>query len=176
MKKILWIDLEMTGLNTIKDKCIEIAAIITDLDFNELSSYHSIIYQPQSLLESMDEWNKNHHQESGLYSEISTKGKKTETVQKELITWVQKTFKKREQIHIAGNSIYHDRIFLKKEFPEFEALIHYRMIDVTSWKLILRNVFKHDFKKKNAHRALDDIKESISELKHYTSLIKITDQ
>ncbi len=161
--KYLWIDLEMTGLDVEKERIIEVGAIITDTDLNEISSYHSIVKQPQNFLEGMDEWNTKHHGESGLTKKVPD-GKSQNEMEVELITWCKKHFD--EPIIIAGNSIGQDRLFLEKYLKDFFKLLHYRQLDVTAFKLAFapKGI---EFKKKNSHRAIDDIKESIAEFKFF---------
>jgi oligoribonuclease len=165
MKKWLWLDLEMTGLDVNKEVVIEVAAIITDHDFNELADYHSVVKQPQEYIDAMDAWNTEHHNASGLVAKIPY-GKPPLQVENELCTLVDHHFKSERAI-LAGNSIFQDRIFIKKYFNELEARLHYRMLDVTAWKLIMTDKYGIEYGKRNSHRALDDIRESIDELRYY---------
>ena len=153
----------MTGLDVEKERIIEVGAIITDTDLNELSSYHTVVKQPQALLDGMDEWNTKHHGESGLTAKIPN-GKSETDAETELINWCKEHFN--EPIIIAGNSIGQDRLFLEKYFKAFSKTLHYRQLDVTAFKLAFapKGI---EFKKKNAHRAIDDIKESIAEFKFF---------
>ena len=169
--KLFWIDLEMTGLDVEKEVIIEAAVIVTDTQFKELETYHAVIKQPQKYLDGMDDWNQKTHKESGLLEQIP-KGKDPEQVEKELIELAKKHFGS-ERVIIAGNSIGHDKLFLNHHFKEFSKLLHYRLLDVTSWKLVFKDILKIKHEKKNAHRALDDIRESIDELKFYMKFIKV---
>ena len=164
----LWLDLEMTGLNVEKERIIEVGAIITNTKLEPMDNFHRIVFQPDELLNKMDQWNKNHHRSSGLLDAIPN-GEKEETVEKDLIKWCQKYFN--EPVILAGNSIGQDRLFIDKYFKEFSQLLHYRQLDVTSFKLhfLTENI---QFQKKNTHRAIDDIKESIEELKYFWSYFK----
>lgn len=171
MNKWLWLDLEMTGLDVDKEVIIEVAAIITDTDFNELGDYHSVVKQPQEYLDNMDEWNTKHHTESGLVEKIP-EGKLPHKVEAELCTLIDHHFREEPAI-IAGNSITQDRIFIKKYFRELESRLHYRMLDVTGWKIIMKDKFGKEYGKRNSHRALDDIRESIEELKYYMKFINL---
>ncbi len=168
--KLFWIDLEMTGLDVEKEVIIEVGAIVTDLKFKVLDTYHSVVKQPQKFLDNMDEWNTNHHKASGLTAAIPN-GKAPERVEEELITLLDIHFTDERPI-LAGNSIGQDRLFLDKYFKRFSKQLHYRMLDVTAWKLIFNNVYGLQSTKSGTHRALDDIKESIEELKFYMSHIK----
>jgi oligoribonuclease len=165
MTKLFWIDLEMTGLDVEKEVIIEAAAVITDLDFKMLDSYHAVVKQDQKLLDSMDDWNKSHHKESGLTAAVPN-GQDPAVVEKELCALLDKHFKS-ERAVLAGNSIGQDRLFLNKYFKTFSNRLHYRMLDVTSWKILMNAKFGIIHQKKNAHRAVDDIKESIEEMKAY---------
>ncbi len=163
--KYLWIDLEMTGLDVQKERIIEVGAIITDTDLNEISSYETVVKQSPELLAQMDEWNTEHHGKSGLTAKIPHGKTETQT-EIDLINWCQEHFD--EPIIIAGNSIGQDRLFLEKYFTNFCELLHYRQLDVTAFKLAFAPQ-GIEFKKQNSHRAVDDIKESISEFKFFMS-------
>lgn len=165
MTKLLWIDMEMTGLDVEKERPIEIAAIVTDINLKELETYHAIIKQPQSFLDSMDDWNTTHHGDSGLTAQVPL-GIEPETVENAMIAFVDRHFIG-ERAVIAGNSIGQDRLFITKYFPKLNAKLHYRMLDVTAWKLIMNARYKVKFEKKNTHRAIDDIRESIGEMAFY---------
>lgn len=162
-KKYLWIDLEMTGLDVNNERIIEVGAIVTDTDLKELGTYHAIVKQPKELLDSMDEWNTEHHGKSGLTEKVLT-GTPENEVEAELITWCKEHFD--EPFIIAGNSIGQDRLFLEKYFKDFSKLMHYRQLDVTAFKLAFapKGI---SFDKKNTHRAIDDIKESIAEFRFF---------
>ena len=160
----------MTGLDVEKEVIIEAAVVITDLDFNSLGTYHAIVKQDQKYLDSMDEWNKSHHGESGLTASVP-QGKDPAKVEEELIRLVDR-FYPGERPVLAGNSIGQDRLFINKYFKKFAERLHYRMLDVTSWKIVMGEKLKIKYDKKNSHRALDDINESIAELKFYLSCFK----
>jgi oligoribonuclease len=165
MEKLLWIDMEMTGLNVEKEVPIEIAAIVTDIDLKELETYHAVIKQPQSYLDGMDAWNTEHHGESGLTAAVAN-GVPPEAVEKEMVQLVARHFSG-ERAVIAGNSIGQDRLFINRYFPMLSEKLHYRMLDVTSWKIMMNARFGLKFEKQNAHRAIDDIRESMNELAFY---------
>lgn len=170
MDKLLWIDCEMTGLDHEKEVIIELAAIVTDLDFEVLDTYETVINQSSTYLERMDDWNKKHHSESGLLQKIPY-GKTQDEVEEDLLKLVHRHWpkieKKDDMPLMAGNSVMQDRLFINKAFKEFSKKLHYRMLDVTSWKIIFNHKFEMKYEKKNSHRALDDIRESIEELKFY---------
>lgn len=171
---LFWIDLEMTGLEVEKEVIIEVAVIVTDYKLNELETYHAVIKQPQSFIDTMDDWNKKTHKESGLVDQIP-KGKDPVEVEKDLIALSKKHFGSSKVI-IAGNSIGHDKLFLNQYFKDFSKLLHYRLLDVTSWKLVFKDILKIKHEKKNTHRALDDVRESIDELKFYMKYIKVDEK
>ena len=165
IRRLLWLDMEMTGLNVKKEAPIEVACIVTDLEFDEFETYHSVIFQPPELLESMDAWNKKTHGESGLLAQVPH-GKAMSTVELELIALIDRHFQGERPV-LAGNSISQDRLFIDEHLPGFSNRLHYRMLDVTSWKIIFQNRWDLTFDKKNAHKAIDDVRESINELKFY---------
>lgn len=167
---LLWIDLEMTGLDVKKERIIEVAAIVTDFDFNEKDHYHTVVKQDQRFLDAMDDWNKKTHGDSGLVAKIPG-GKDPELVELDLMNLVSQNFGEEKPV-IAGNSIAQDRLFIDQYFESFAALLHYRMLDVTSWKIIIQQKYNIKFEKKNKHQAIDDIRESIAELKYYMSYLK----
>jgi oligoribonuclease len=170
VKKLFWIDLEMTGLDVEREVIIEVAALITDLDFNEVETYHSVVKQPSEFLERMDLWNKSHHGESGLTAAVSS-GREPALVEKDLNELCQRHFESEPAI-LAGNSIAQDRAFINRYWPEFAKLLHYRMLDVTAWKILMNEKFGIRYAKKNAHRAIDDIRESLNEMKLYAAQVK----
>lgn len=165
LEKLFWLDMEMTGLDVEKERVIEVAVIVTDLTFEEVGYYHTIVKQPQEFIDNMDEWNRTHHSQSGLIDKIP-EGKNPVVVDRELCEFATRHVG-RNRVVIAGNSIFQDRRFIDKYFTDFKALLHYRMLDVTSWKIILKHKYHVEYSKKESHRALDDIRESISELKYY---------
>ena len=167
---LIWIDLEMTGLDTANDTIIEIATIVTDGRLNELAEGPVIaIGQPRATLEAMDEWNTRQHGETGLTERVLAS--KTTAVQAEAATieflsqWVEAG-----SSPMCGNSICQDRRFLAREMPELERYFHYRNLDVSTLK-ILAERWAPDvaagFNKESTHRALADIRDSIAELAWY---------
>lgn len=167
--KLLWLDMEMTGLNPLVDKPIEIAVIVTDENLNCIEEYETVIYQEPTFIHLMDDWNIKHHSGSGLIDKIPN-GKKMDVVEQELCDLIYKHFSiPAAKPILAGNSIPQDRLFIRSHFARIEDLLHYRMLDVSSWKVIFNSFYKLNYKKQNKHRALDDIKESIAELKFYVS-------
>ena len=172
MAKLLWVDLEMTGLDETKDVILELAAIVTDLDFNVLDQLHHVVFQPQEILDGMDDWCKKTHGDSGLTAKVRD-GTPLATVESELLALMAKHFDAKEPILLAGNSIGNDRRFIDKYMPEAAKRLHYRMIDVSSFKEIFRQKYGVKVEKKNHHRAVDDILESINELKTYLGYVTV---
>lgn len=169
--KLLWIDLEMTGLDTAKDTIIEVACEVTDFDFKTLASYEAVIAQSEEALETMNDWSKVQHQASGLTERIKKEGRTEKEVVHELVGFITAQFGEEPAI-LAGNSIHNDRAFIKKHWPEVDALLHYRMLDVTSFKLVMQTKYGVNFAKKEVHRAFDDIQASIAELQYYIEALK----
>ncbi len=170
LDKLFWLDMEMTGLDVGKEVIIEVAAIVTDLHFNEKDTYHCVVKQPQKYLDAMDDWNQRHHRASGLLDLIPS-GKSPDEAERDLLELLDIHFGQERAI-LAGNSIGQDRLFIDKYFKKFSARLHYRMLDVTSWKLIFNNLYDIKHPKETRHRALDDIRESIGEMRTYLSHIR----
>ena len=165
LEKLLWLDLEMTGLCPETDVIIEVAAIITDKNFKELDTYHNVVKQEPKYLEAMDSWNQKCHRKSGLY-DLIPKGKSLRSVEQDLLSLLENHFQSEDLVVLAGNCIYQDRNFIRRYMPRLDKKIYYRMLDVTAWKLIAQqNGFL--FEKANKHRALEDTRESIKELVYY---------
>lgn len=171
MKPFFWIDLEMTGLDETVHKIIEVAVIITDTELKPVDSYHEVVFQPQEVLDQMDDWCKKTHGKTGLTKAVPN-GKPIKEVEKDLIHIASRHFAADERIVICGNSVANDQKFIQKYLPDFDRLLHYRLIDVSSFKEVYRTKYGLEFKKKNTHRALDDIQESIKELEYYLSFVK----
>ena len=169
--KFLWFDMEMSGLDPEKEVPIEVAAVVTDVEFNELGEYHAVVKQPQKYIDGMDDWNKRQHGLTGLISMIPN-GLAPERVDEDLAAFVKTHFGKERAI-LSGNSISQDRLFVRRYLPKLESMLHYRMLDVTAWKVIFNERYDLKFKKKEGHRALDDVRESLAELKFYLSQISI---
>ncbi len=167
---LIWIDLEMTGLDPRKDRILEIATIITDQELEIIAEGPSLaIHQELSVLQAMDEWNTDHHSESGLWDRVL----KSDISSKEAETLTLEFIKDYVPIHtspMCGNSICQDRRFLAKWMSKLEYYFHYRQIDVSSIKELIRRwnpAILDGFSKSNQHLALSDIRESIQELRYY---------
>jgi oligoribonuclease len=164
--KLLWVDLEMTGLDSQDDVILEIAAEVTDFNFKTLASYEAVINHPEEKLAVMNEWAANQHAISGLTNRVREEGKPEQDVIHELVGFIQAQFGDEPAI-LAGNSIHNDRTFIKRWWPEVEELLHYRMLDVSAWKILMQGKYGVQFDKKDVHRAFDDIQASIAELQFY---------
>jgi len=164
-RRYLWLDLEMTGLHPPTERILEVGVVVSDKFFRELETYHAVVRQEWHFLEGMDAWNQEQHRASGLLEEIPG-GKTIEEVDQELSGLTRKYFGKRPVI-LCGNSIHHDRKFIDLYLPHFASLLDFRMLDVTTLKLTFRDVFKRERPKNNAHRALDDARESMTEYVDY---------
>lgn len=167
---LIWIDLEMTGLDPDKDVIIEIATLITDADLNILAEGPTYaVHQPDSILDTMDEWNTNQHGKSGLTQRVRDSKISPAQAEAETIAFLEQWVPKGKS-PICGNSICQDRRFLVRGMPTLEAYFHYRNLDVSTVKELARR-WRPDVlagvKKSSAHLALDDIKDSIAELQHY---------
>ncbi len=170
--KLLWVDLEMTGLYPEEDRILEVAAIATDFKFKKVAEYTAVVKVPETLMKKRmvgEFWEKNVESRDALMAQ-NAGGKDTSEVEKELLKFVKKTFGK--EVILAGNSIHQDRKFIDKEWPELSKLLHYRMLDVSAWKVYFEGALGKKFVKREAHRALDDINGSIEELKWYLTFMK----
>lgn len=167
--KLLWLDLEMTGLVPEKDVILEIAAEITDVRFETLRSYESLVKQDRDIvLNRMQEnaWWQDYPQNRDAFINGLETAKPLVEVEKELIALIDDEFNG-EPVVLAGNSIQSDRAFIKQWMPELELKLHYRMLDVTSWKIVMESMYGVTFEKPEVHRAYEDIQASIAELQYY---------
>lgn len=176
-KNLIWIDLEMTGLDTFNDSIIEIATIVTDSDLNILAEGPILaIHQPDAILEGMDEWNTRQHGGSGLTERVRNSTVTEAEAEKATLDFLRE-YVPANASPMCGNSICQDRRFLARCMPELEDYFHYRNLDVSSLKELARRwapQVEKSFKKNSSHLAMDDVKDSIRELQHYREhLIKL---
>ena len=170
--KLLWVDLEMTGLEPKKDRILEVAAIATDWDFQEVARMTAVGKVPKSVMKKRmvgEFCAKNKESYEQLMKQNET-GLKSPAVEKELLEFIEKYFG--EEVILAGNSIHQDRRFIRKEWKKLDKRLHYRMFDVSAWKVYFENAMKIKFTKRDMHRALDDIEGSIEEIKYYLERVK----
>ena len=169
-KNLIWIDLEMTGLDTNNDDIIEIATIVTDDQLNVVAEGPIIaIHQPDSALEAMDEWNTKQHGGSGLTERVKNSTTTEAEAERQTLEFLAEHVPAGVS-PMCGNSICQDRRFMARIMPELEAYFHYRNLDVSSFKELARRwapKVEKSFKKNGSHLAMDDIRDSIRELQHY---------
>ena len=174
---LIWIDLEMTGLDSTNDLIIEVATIVTDSDLNIVAEGPVLaVHQSDEVLAGMDEWNTNTHNKTGLVERVRASTLNEAEVERQTIAFLGEYVGKNRS-PMCGNSICQDRRFLARYMPELEAYFHYRNLDVSSVKELAKR-WKPEilpgFSKKNTHRALDDIRESVDELRYYRQHFLVT--
>ncbi|KAF9904759.1 Oligoribonuclease, mitochondrial [Linnemannia zychae] len=172
---LVWIDCEMTGL-LVTDKLIEIAVIITDDNLNIVAEGPNlIIHQPKEIMDNMNEWCIDHHGASGLTASVLASKVSTDEACAQVLDFIKAHIPEPRRGILAGNSVHADKVFLEREMHPIIEHLHYRIVDVSTVKELARRwcpvAFANAPRKKEAHRALDDIKESISELKYYRSAV-----
>ncbi|MDX8406413.1 MAG: oligoribonuclease [Mariprofundus sp.] len=166
---LVWMDLEMTGLEPDHDLIIEIATIVTDANLNVIAEGPSIvIHQPEDLLEGMDEWNTTHHGESGLTAKVRASQISMGEAEQTTLDFLRKHISDGAS-PLCGNSVHQDRRFLVRYMPKLENFVHYRNIDVSTIKELARRWYPEDKApiKHAEHQALSDVRESINELIWY---------
>jgi oligoribonuclease len=171
--RLIWIDLEMSGLDPEKEVILEIATIVTDNMLEILAEGPNIaIHYPETALSTMEAWSKSQHQASGLLDRVRVSGHSCQKAEGEILDFLLKYCKKGRS-PLCGNSIWQDRRFLIKHMPRLEEFFHYRNIDVSSIKELVRRWYPSlpRFEKKKNHLALSDIRESIQELRYYREKI-----
>lgn len=167
---LIWVDLEMTGLNPDKDRILEIAVIITDSELTILAEGPMLaIHQAQTYLDQMDSWCTEHHGKSGLTQRVQESNISELAAEKETLDFIKK-YVPAKVSPMCGNTIYQDRRFLLKYMPTLENYFHYRLLDVSTVKILAQRwapPIASGFKKESVHLALQDIRDSIEELRYY---------
>lgn len=156
----------MTGLDPSSDRILEVAALVTDFEFKELGSLEVVIKQDALALENMDEFVRDMHTKNGLL-DLQRTGVTEDEATNKLLALIEAHWSNEELVILGGNSIHMDRKFIDQWWPSVADRLHYRMLDVTAWKVFMQGRFNDQYEKKEAHRALGDIQESIAELKYY---------
>lgn len=169
----------MTGLDPIEDRILEVAVIATDWEFNEIATYEAVVKVGPRLMEkrmkkgpSAGFFNAYPEVRDALFAQNIEKGRSGRVVENELLAFIAEHFEADVPVLLAGNSIHQDRRFIVNEWPRLDARLHYRMLDVSAWKVVFEGKFKKKFAKPEAHRAMQDIRGSIEELTYYMKKIK----
>lgn len=176
--KILWVDLEMTGLDPIEDRIMEVAAIATDWDFKEIAVYDAVVKVGPQLVErrmkvGKDFWDANPVARDALVSQNLELGRSGRVIEDEILAFIEEHFDPDERVILGGNSIHQDRKFIANEWERLDNRLHYRMLDVSAWKVVFEGKYKKKFAKPEEHRALEDIRGSIMELKYYLGKVRV---
>jgi oligoribonuclease len=177
--RLVWIDLEMSGLDPERERILEIATIVTDGQLTILAEGPElVVHQPDALLAAMDAWNTSHHGASGLVDRVKSSTISEEEAERLTLEFVAQWVEERAA-PLAGNSVHQDRLFLAKYMPRLNGHLHYRNVDVSTVKELVRRWHPKAFDarphKKAAHRALDDIRESIDELRYYRRAVFVAE-
>jgi len=171
---LVWMDMEMTGLDPKTCSILEIATLVTDKDLNLLAEGPVLaVHQPPDVLEAMDDWNKEHHGKSGLIERVKNSTVSQAQAERATLDFVAQYCAPKTS-PLCGNTIYQDRRFLLEYMPQLEGYLHYRLIDVSSIKELVKRWYGPEFQspaKKQTHQALDDIRETIEELKFYRAKV-----
>ena len=175
--RILWLDLEMTGLEASSDLILEAAGIATDWDFNEHGTYEGVVKNDDVALQERLRangafWDKHQRARDGLMKQ-NEQGKAIDEVEDELLAFIGRYFEPETPVLLGGNSVHIDRQFVAANWPRLDARLHYRMLDVTAWKVVFEGKYGKRFAKAEAHRALGDIRESIKELRYYLGKVNV---
>lgn len=174
-ERLVWMDLEMTGLDANKERIIEIALLVTEGDLTVVAEGPDlVIHQSEELLGAMDEWNTSHHGASGLTDKVRESTVDEEAAETEVLAFLAKHCVPKRAV-LAGNSIHQDRRFIRSYMPRLDAFLHYRQVDVSSVKELARRWYPKTLakspRKKETHRAMDDIRESLAELAYYRAAV-----
>lgn len=169
---LVWLDMEMSGLDPAKERIIEIATILTDGQLTEIAvGPDLVIHQPDEIIAGMDDWNRKHHGASGLIDRVKASTVTEAEAEAATLDFIKQHVGAKDRPVLAGNSIHQDRRFIRRYMPALDTRLHYRMVDVSTIKELARRWYPGALsalpRKATAHRALDDIRESIDELRFY---------
>ena len=168
--ELVWLDMEMTGLDPERERIIEMATIVTDSELNVIAEGPVLVlHQPDTVLAAMDDWNQRHHVEYGLIDRVRASRISEREAEATTLAFLERLVEKKRS-PLCGNTIWQDRRFLSRYMPTLESYLHYRMIDVSSIKELVqrwRPDLSAGYTKRNTHTALADIRESIEELRYY---------
>ena len=171
---LVWMDLEMSGLDPKTCSILEVATLITDKDLNVIAQSPAlVVHQPQWVLNAMDDWNKEHHTQSGLINAVKASKVTSAEAERQTLEFVAR-YCKPQYSPLCGNTIYQDRRFLTEHMPKLESFFHYRLVDVSTIKELVKRWYGPEFQappKKKAHKALEDILETIEELRFYRKTV-----
>jgi oligoribonuclease len=169
---LVWMDLEMTGLEPDRERIIELAVLLTDGDLAIVAEGPElVIHQPDEVLAAMDDWNTKHHTASGLVERVRASTVSEADAEAAVLAFLDQHLGPKERPPLAGNSIHQDRRFIRRYLPRLDARLHYRLVDVSTIKELGRRWYPEAYDRRPAknenHRALDDIRESLAELRYY---------
>ena len=175
MSTIVWMDMEMSGLEPETDRVLEVAVLVTDGELEVVAEGPNLVlHQSNEVLDAMDEWNTSHHGQSGLTQRVRESTINEAQASAALLTFLEEHTKKKKA-PLAGNSIHQDRRFVARYLPEIEDWLHYRNVDVSTVKELVQRWYPKQYSgrptKKGSHRAMDDLLESIEELKYYRKAV-----
>ena len=173
-ERILWVDLEMTGLDPVEDRILEVGAIVTDWDFKEIARFEAVKKVGPNLMKKRmvgEFWDEFSDVREALIAQ-NENGKNGRTVENELLAFIDEHIGTEGKVLLAGNSIHQDRRFIANEWKRLDERLHYRMLDVSAWKVVFEGKYRKKFAKPEAHRAIDDIRGSIEELQYYLKKVK----
>lgn len=171
---LLWLDLEMTGLDVQRDRILEVGAIATNWQLQEIARFTAVVKVSPRLIKkrmTSEFWDKNAKTRDNLI-EQNRDGEPAWVVEDNLIKFINDNFNTKKPIYLAGNSVWNDQRFIEKEWPQLNTKLHYRILDVSAWKIVFENMFDSKFAKAEDHRAINDIEGSIAELKQYLAKFK----
>lgn len=180
---LLWVDLEMTGLSPEKDRILEVACVGTDWEFNEVARMTAVVKVDETVIRTrmVGKFWEEHKETHDALIRQNRDGAPIEDVEERILEFLDENFedesirgdsKGKGKIILAGNSVHQDKKFIEREMPLLNDRLHYRMLDVSAWKVYFEAVKKKKFTKRESHRALDDIEGSIEELKYYLTFLK----